>query len=63
MNNLLHLSRYLNTQKNTQKMGTIKIPKGTVVSAEQIDILLKQINNIIEYWKNKEKYHIHEFKL
>ncbi len=56
MNNLLHLSRDLNTQKNTQKMGTIKIPKGTVVSAEQIDILLKQINNIIEYWKNKEKY-------
>ena len=37
-------------------MVIIILLKGIVLCAEQIDLLLKQFNNLIEYWKNKEKY-------
>lgn len=55
MNNILQLKGRFDTEKNKNKPGSPKLPKGKSVTTKHINKLEKQLSKILNYWiKNKD---------
>lgn len=56
MNNILKLKGTFTQKSHPNTFGPPSLPKQTVVNIEKIDKLIKDINKIDSYWKNRPQY-------
>lgn len=55
MNNILQLKGKFQQRQNQNTFGPINLPKGAIVTAEHLDLLLKQLQSILIYWNEHKE--------
>ena len=55
MNSILHLKGQFKQRKNPNVFGPVNLPKGSVVTAEHIKNMIRQLKNLENYWQTDRR--------